>query len=206
MAAPSAWSDHRSKAQSMDHLYQWDQPMEKHRHRWENNIKVEIPKFSTRMSDGREKGEVNLNLTQGATLHMVGAAPTYWRGRWRERSRLVKNEKSCCMSNLSLQLNVTLYKSSQNLHQTGSFQDYTEAFYQLIVQIDLNESKEKMITWYLNGLKPSIQDLLTLHSIWTISGAYNHALLIEKQQTRGSSIIYINYLELLGIELIFGIA
>ena len=51
--------------------------MEKHRHRWENNIKVEIPKFSTRMSDGREKGEVNLNLTQGATLHMVGAAPTY---------------------------------------------------------------------------------------------------------------------------------
>lgn len=64
--------------------------MQRHRPRWENNIKVEIPKFSTRMSVGREKGEVNLNLTQGATLHMVGAAPNILKTKMKGKIQIGK--------------------------------------------------------------------------------------------------------------------
>ena len=64
--------------------------MERHGPRWENNIKVEIPKFSARMTVGREKGEVNLNLTQGATLHMVGAAPNILKTKMKGKTQIGK--------------------------------------------------------------------------------------------------------------------
>ena len=48
----------------------------------------------------------------------------------------------------------------------------------------MNESEEQMVARYLSGLKPSIQDVLGLQSLWNVSEAYNRALLVEKQQTR----------------------
>ena len=57
-------------------------------------------------------------------------------------------------------------------------------FHQLVVRVDLNESEEQMVARYLSGLKSSIQDVLSLQSLWNMSKAYNWALLVEKQQTR----------------------
>lgn len=37
---------------------------------------------------------------------------------------------------------------------------------------------------YLSGLKPAFQDILSFHSIWTVSEAYNRYLMIEKQIAR----------------------
>ena len=65
----------------------------------------------------------------------------------------------------------SLYKDLHNLKQEGSVEEYTEAFHQLVVRIDLNESEEQNTPLdclvgarYLGGLKPSIQDALSLQS------------------------------------------
>ena len=77
-----------------------------------------------------------------------------------------------------------LYKDLHNLRQEGSVEKYMETFHQLVVRVDLNESGEQMVARYLSGLKPSIQDVLSLQSLWNVLEAYNRVLLVEKQQTR----------------------
>ena len=59
----------------------------------------------------------------------------------------------------------SLYKDLHNLKQEGSVEEYTEVFHQLVMRIDLNESEEQMVARYLSGLKPSIQDVLSLQSL-----------------------------------------
>ena len=53
-----------------------------------------------------------------------------------------------------------------------------------MVKVYLNESEEQMVARCLSGLKPSIQDVLSLQSLWNVLEAYNRALLVEKQQTK----------------------
>ena len=70
------------------------------------------------------------------------------------------------------------------LVQTGSVEEYTEAFYQLVARVDLNESEEKTVARFLSGLKPQIRDTLSLHQLWSVSNAYYRALMFEKQLAR----------------------
>ena len=63
-------------------------------------------------------------------------------------------------------------------------EEYIEALYQLVAQVDLNKSEEQMIARFLNSLKTLIQDALSLHQLWSISKAYNKALMFEKQLAR----------------------
>ena len=63
-------------------------------------------------------------------------------------------------------------------------EEYIEALYQLVAQVDLNKSEEQMIARFLNSLKTLIQDALSLHQLWSISEAYNKALMFEKQLAR----------------------
>nr|POE91220.1 hypothetical protein CFP56_40462 [Quercus suber] len=76
------------------------------------------------------------------------------------------------------------YKQLHNLKQHGSVEEYTKAFYQLVVQMDLNESEEQIVARFLSGLKPPIQDALSLHQLWIVSEAYNEALMFKKQLAR----------------------
>ena len=41
-----------------------------------------------------------------------------------------------------------------------------------------------MVARFLSGLKPPIQDALSLHQMWTVSEAYNRALMFEKKLAR----------------------
>lgn len=55
---------------------------------------------------------------------------------------------------LSFQVLATLYKNLYNLKQYGSIEGYTEAFYQLVAQVDISESEEQIVARYVSGLKP----------------------------------------------------
>ena len=77
-----------------------------------------------------------------------------------------------------------LYKQLHNLRQHGSVEENIEAFYQLVARVDLNESEKRMVARFLSGLKPPIQDALSLHQLWSVSEAYNRALMFEKQFAR----------------------
>ncbi|KAG5545067.1 hypothetical protein RHGRI_017512 [Rhododendron griersonianum] len=77
-----------------------------------------------------------------------------------------------------------LYKNLHNLKQVGSVDEYTEAFHQLVARVDLNESEDQMIARYISGLTITIQDALAMQTLWTVSEAYNRALVAEKQEKR----------------------
>ncbi|KAG5548960.1 hypothetical protein RHGRI_014362 [Rhododendron griersonianum] len=59
-----------------------------------------------------------------------------------------------------------------------------EAFHQLVARVDLNESEDQMVARYISGLSITIQDALAMQTLWTVSEAYNRALVAEKQEKR----------------------
>lgn len=65
---------------------------------------------------------------------------------------------------------------------TKSVDDYTKEFYQLIAQNDLSETEEQLVVRYVGGLRQTIQDVLSLYSLWTVSEAYQCAHEVEQQQ------------------------
>ncbi|KAE8699360.1 putative CCCH-type zinc finger family protein [Hibiscus syriacus] len=78
----------------------------------------------------------------------------------------------------------TLFQRLHALRQGArSVDDYTE-FYQLVARNDLSETDEKMVARYLGGLRQPLQDVLSLHSLWSVSEAYQRSLAVEKQQNR----------------------
>ena len=77
-----------------------------------------------------------------------------------------------------------LYQTLHNLKQIGTVEEYGDKFYQLIARIDLMESEKQLVARFISGLKVLIQDLLVLHICYTLSQAYNRALMVEKQLVR----------------------
>ena len=71
--------------------------------------------------------------------------------------------KKLCEQFLPFNYIQALYKDLHNLKQEGSVEEYTEAFHQLVVRVDLNESEEQMVARYLSGLKSSIQVSLAFY-------------------------------------------
>ncbi|KAE8730965.1 hypothetical protein F3Y22_tig00002841pilonHSYRG00088 [Hibiscus syriacus] len=79
----------------------------------------------------------------------------------------------------------TLFQRLHALRQGArSVDDYTEEFYQLVARNDLSEMEEQMVARYLGGLRQPLQDVLSLHSLWSVSEAYQRALAVEKQENR----------------------
>lgn len=67
----------------------------------------------------------------------------------------------------------SLFQRLHALRQSArSVDDYTEEFYQMVAQIDLSETEEQLVTRYLGGLRQPLQDVLSLHSLWTVFEAY----------------------------------
>ncbi|KAL4193265.1 hypothetical protein AMTRI_Chr06g198480 [Amborella trichopoda] len=65
-----------------------------------------------------------------------------------------------------------------------SVDDYTEEFHQLVTRNNLSETKEQQVARYITELCQSIQDVLSLYSLWTVSEAYQRVLTVGKQQSR----------------------
>ncbi|KAL4197184.1 hypothetical protein AMTRI_Chr04g187010 [Amborella trichopoda] len=79
----------------------------------------------------------------------------------------------------------TIFQRLHTLRQAGLFvDDYPEEFYQLVVRKNLSETEEQQVARCIAGLRQSIQDVLSLYSLWIISKTYQQALTVEKQQFR----------------------
>ena len=79
----------------------------------------------------------------------------------------------------------TMYQRLQNWSQGKSVNEYTEEFYRLLTLVDLSDSDEQLVSWYIGGLWPQIQDTLNLFDPNNVSTAYQRALLIEKTSVQG---------------------
>ncbi|XP_068649233.1 uncharacterized protein [Aristolochia californica] len=79
----------------------------------------------------------------------------------------------------------TLFQRLHLLRQgSRSVDDYTEEFYQLLARNDLSETEEQLVARYLGGLRQPLQDVLCLHLLWTVSEAFQRALVVEQQLHR----------------------
>ncbi|XP_068638533.1 uncharacterized protein [Aristolochia californica] len=126
-------------------------------------------------------------------IKLKGRASAWWEQLRRSRDRQgkakitdwAKMKKKMKGQFLPFGYTQTLFQRLHLLRQgSRSVDDYTEEFYQLIARNDLSETEEQMVARYLGGLRQPLQDVLSLHSLWTVSEAYQRALIVEKQQNR----------------------
>ena len=75
-----------------------------------------------------------------------------------------------------------MLKKMQGLKQAGkSVQEYTEEFYQVLIRTGHAEADKEKVARYINGLRPSIQEELSLVRIMSIEEAYQFALKVEEK-------------------------
>jgi hypothetical protein len=61
-----------------------------------------------------------------------------------------------------------------------------DEFHKLLARVDLSESDEQLVSRYIGGLRPQIQDTVNLFDPVDISAAHQRVVLVEKTLTRGS--------------------
>ncbi|KAL4582173.1 hypothetical protein LXL04_006715 [Taraxacum kok-saghyz] len=63
---------------------------------------------------------------------------------------------------------------------------YTAEFHRLAERNDLSETESQQVSRYTNGLRPAIQDRISLVPVYTLDDAYNLAIRAESQLTKNS--------------------
>ena len=70
-----------------------------------------------------------------------------------------------------------LFRKMQGLKQVGkSVQDSMKEFYQLNIWVGCAKENKEKVSYYLNGLQPSIQEELSLVRMTSIEEAYQFSL------------------------------
>jgi hypothetical protein len=81
----------------------------------------------------------------------------------------------------------TMYQRLQNWSQgLKSVDEYIEEFHKLLARVDLSESDEQLVSRYIGGLRPQIQDTMNIFDLVDISAAHQRAMLVEKTLVWGS--------------------
>ena len=79
----------------------------------------------------------------------------------------------------------TVFHQFQNLMQNlSTVEELTNEFYQLSIRVDHQETDEQLVARYVNCLKFSIQDELSMHRVRNVEEAYQLALKAEEKQNR----------------------
>ncbi|KAK2991171.1 hypothetical protein RJ640_015476, partial [Escallonia rubra] len=82
----------------------------------------------------------------------------------------------------------TLYQRVQNLRQhEKTVKEYTQEFHKLSLRSNLAKTESQNVSRYVNGLRLAIQDQVSLQRPYKVSDAYQLALKVKIQLTRGSS-------------------
>ena len=75
-----------------------------------------------------------------------------------------------------------MLKKMQGLKQAEkSVQEYTEDFYQVLIRFGHAEFDKEKVSLYINGLRMSIQEELSLDQIMSIEEAYQFFLKVEEK-------------------------
>ena len=75
-----------------------------------------------------------------------------------------------------------LFKKMQGLKQAGRLvQEYTEEFYRLLIRAGHAEANKEKVARYLSGLRPSIQEELSLVRMMSVEEAYQFSLRVEEK-------------------------
>ena len=78
-----------------------------------------------------------------------------------------------------------VHKKLQNIRQRDlDVSAYTQKFHNLTLRAKVYEIEKKKLARYVNGLKYSIQDELTLITLGSIHQCFNMALKIEEKHKR----------------------
>ncbi|GJS61835.1 transposon ty3-I gag-pol polyprotein [Tanacetum coccineum] len=80
-----------------------------------------------------------------------------------------------------------LFNLLQNCAQgKRSMEVYTAEFHRLSSRNDLSEIESQQVTRYINGLRPEIQDRISLVPVYTLDDAYNLAIRAENQLAKNN--------------------
>ncbi|KAJ0977916.1 hypothetical protein J5N97_013390 [Dioscorea zingiberensis] len=206
-------SDHDSESTFVN-PYSWCGQSREHRAREERHgdlgFRVELPEFTgtlhaevfidwlNEVERIFEYKEVPDRLkVKLVAIKLKGRASAWWEQLRRSRDRQGKPKivdwdkmkKKMKGHFLPFGYTQTLFQRLHTLRQGArSVDEYTEDFYQLIARNDLSETEEQLVARYLGDLYQPLQDVLSLHSLWTVSEAYQRALTVEKLQNRKPSI------------------
>ena len=75
-----------------------------------------------------------------------------------------------------------MLKKIQGLKQARkSIQEYTKEFYRVLIRTSHVEANKEKVARYVNGLRPSIQEELSLVRITSIEEAYQFSLKVEEK-------------------------
>ena len=124
-------------------------------------------------------------MVKHVAIKLKGCASAWWEQLKRSQDRQGK-PKICDWEKmkghfLPFGYTHTLFQLLHTLRQGArSVDDYTEEFHQLVARNDLSEIEEQLVALNLGGLRQSLQDVLSLHSIWMVSEAYQRALTVQK--------------------------
>jgi hypothetical protein len=203
--APPFMGYHRDFDQQWAEQNQNQRYEPRYEQKWEFSVKIDVPEFSGGLDPNDFTDWLN-HVERVFEYHEIpdhkkvkivgiklkGRASAWWEQIQTQRVRFGKKKvqdwskmkKKLQEQFLPFNYRQTLYKNLHNLRQVGSVDDYTEKFYELMARVNLHEDEEQIVARYISGLKPPIQDTLSLLVIVTISEAYNRALAVEKQLTR----------------------
>jgi hypothetical protein len=98
-------------------------------------------------------------------------------------TRLLKKMRPAFLPHNYLRI---MYQRLQNCSQgSKSVEEYMDEFHKLLARVDLSESVEQLVSRYIGGLRPQIQDMVNLFDPMNILAAHQRALLVEKNLARG---------------------
>ena len=139
------------------------------------------------------KPMIEENKVKFACTKLKGHAMIWWDHVQKHRTKKGKDkiktgkkvEKRLRENFLPLDYAQTLFCRFQNLKQNlSTVEELMNEFYQLSIQVDHQETDEQLAARYVNCLKFSIQDELSMHRVRNVEEAYQLALKGEEKQNR----------------------
>ena len=120
-----------------------------------------------------------------AKAKMKGHAKIWWQEVQLERNRRGKEKitrwdrmvDKLKKQFIHVDYDLNLFKKMQGLKEVGkSVQEYIEEFYRLLIRARHAEANKEKVAHYLSGLRPSIQEELSLVRMTSVETAYRFAL------------------------------